>query len=207
MRPMYFLAEGQSAHNPDPRYQQFEDRSRYLNAIEIQTRGELSGLETQIRRVLSQINPDLAVVDFQSFASQVKANFTQQAMIAKLTSFFGVLALILASIGLYGVTSYTVERRTSEIGIRMALGADRMNMLGMVLRGAFAQVGIGLAIGIPVTILGGRLMASQLYGVKAHDPAVLVITTMVLAAAAFIAAVIPARRAANTEPMLALRTE
>jgi predicted permease len=207
MRPMYFLAEGQSAHNPDPRYQQFEDRSRYLNAIEIQTRGEISGLETQIRRVLSQINPDLAVVDFQSFASQVKANFTQQAMIAKLTSFFGVLALILASIGLYGVTSYTVERRTSEIGIRMALGADRMNMLGMVLRGAFAQVGIGLAIGIPVTVLGGRLMASQLYGVKAHDPAVLVITTMVLAAAAFIAAVIPARRAANTEPMLALRTE
>jgi putative ABC transport system permease protein len=207
MRPMYFLAQGQSAHNPDPRYQQFEDRSRYLNAIEIQTHGEISGLETQIRRVLSQINPDLAVVDFQSFAVQVKANFMQQAMIAKLTSFFGILALILASIGLYGVTSYTVERRTSEIGIRMALGADRLNMLGMVLRGAFAQVGIGLAIGIPVTIFGGRVMASQLYGVKSHDPFVLVITTIVLAAAAFIAAVIPARRAANTEPMLALRTE
>jgi putative ABC transport system permease protein len=124
-----------------------------------------------------------------------------------LTSFFGILALILASIGLYGVTSYTVERRTSEIGIRMALGADRLNMLAMVLRGAFAQVGIGLAIGIPVTILGGRLMASQLYGVKSHDPFVLVITTIVLATAAFVAAVIPARRAANTEPMLALRTE
>jgi ABC-type antimicrobial peptide transport system permease subunit len=147
------------------------------------------------------------VIDFQSFAVQVKANFMQQAMIAKLTSFFGILALILASIGLYGVTSYTVERRTSEIGIRMALGADRLNMLAMVLRGAFAQIGIGLAIGIPVTIFGGRLMASQLYGVKSHDPFVLVITTIVLAAAAFIAAVIPARRAANTEPMLALRTE
>jgi predicted permease len=207
MRAMYFLAEGQSAHNPDPRYQQFEDRSRYLNAIEIQTHGEVSGLETQIRRVLSQINPDLAVVDFQSFAVQVKANFMQQAMIAKLTSFFGILALILASIGLYGVTSYSVERRTSEIGIRMALGADRMNMLGMVLRGAFLQVGIGLAIGIPVTIFGGRVMASQLYGIKPHDPLVLLITTAVLAAAAFVAAVIPARRAANTEPMLALRTE
>jgi len=207
MRAMYFLAEGQSAHNPDPRYQQFEDRSRYLNAIEIQTHGEISGLEVQIRRVLSQINPDLAVVDFQSFTVQVKANFMQQAMIAKLTSFFGILALILASIGLYGVTSYTVERRTSEIGIRMALGADRMNMLGMVLRGAFVQVGIGLAIGIPVTIFGGRVMASQLYGVKPHDPLVLVITTIVLATAAFVAAVIPARRAANTEPMLALRTE
>jgi ABC-type antimicrobial peptide transport system permease subunit len=128
-------------------------------------------------------------------------------MIAKLTSFFGILALILASIGLYGVTSYSVERRTSEIGIRMALGADRLNMLGMVLRGAFLQVGIGLVIGIPLTILGGRAMSSQLYGVKSYDPAVLVVTTVVLALAAFAAAVIPARRAANTEPMLALRTE
>ncbi|MGC2697393.1 MAG: ABC transporter permease [Candidatus Angelobacter sp.] len=207
MRAMYFLAQGQSAHNPDPRYQQFEDRSRYLNAIEIQTRGEVPGLEVQLRRVLSQINPDLAVVDFQSFALQVQSNFTQQAMIAKLTSFFGILALILASIGLYGVTSYSVERRTSEIGIRMALGADRMNMLGMVLRGAFFQVGIGLAIGIPVTIIAGHFMASQLFGVKPYDPVVLSITTVVLTAAAFIAAMIPARRAANTEPMLALRTE
>jgi predicted permease len=207
MRPMYFLVQGQSAHNPDPRYQQFEERSRYLNAIEIQTRGPISGLETQLRRVLAQINPDLAMIDFQSFASQVQANFTQQAMIAKLTSLFGILALALASVGLYGVTSYSVERRTSEIGIRMALGANRINMLGMVLRSAFLQVGIGLAIGIPVTIFGGRLMASQLYGVKPHDPLILVITTIVLAAAAFVAAVIPARRAANTEPMLALRTE
>jgi predicted permease len=207
MRPMYFLAEGQSAHNPDPRYQEFEARSGYLNAIEMRTRGEIPGLEVQVRRVLSQINPDLAVIDFQSFAYQVNGNFTQQEMIAKLTSFFGILALILASIGLYGVTSYSVERRTSEIGIRMALGADRLNMLGMVLRGAFLQVGIGLAIGIPVTIFGGRAMASQLYGVKPYDPAVLVVTTVVLALAAFAAAVIPARRAANTEPMLALRTE
>ena len=207
MRPMYFLAQGQTAHNPDPRYQQFEDRSRYLNAIEIQTRGEISGMEVQIRRVVAQINADLAVVDFQSFGNQVKANFTQQAMIVKLTSFFGILALILASIGLYGVTSYSVERRTSEIGIRMSLGANRMNMLGLVLRSAFLQVGIGLAIGIPVTIFGGRLMASQLYGVKSSDPFVLIITTIVLAAAAFVAAVIPARRAANTEPMLALRNE
>jgi predicted permease len=207
MRPMYFLAEGQSAHNPDPRYQQFEERSRYLNAIEMRTRGDIPGLEVQVRRVVSQINPDLAVIDFQSFATQVNANFTQQEMIAKLTSFFGILALILASIGLYGVTSYSVERRTSEIGIRMALGADRLSMLGMVLRGAFLQVGIGLAIGLPVSIFAGRAMASQLYGVKPYDPTVLVITTLVLALAALAAAVIPGRRAANTEPMLALRTE
>jgi predicted permease len=207
MRPMYFLAQGQTAHNPDPRYQRFEDRSNYLNAIEIETRGELAGLEVQVRRALSQVNPDLAVVDFQSFASQVKVNFMQQEMIAKLISFFGFLALVLASIGLYGVTSYSVERRTSEIGIRMALGADRVDMLGMVLRTAFLQIGIGLAIGIPFTIVGGRVMASQLFGVKPYDPLVLSVTAVVLGAAAFIAAVIPARRAANTEPMLALRME
>ena len=208
MRPMYFLAQGQSAHiTDDPRYLQFENRSSYLNAVELQTRGEVQGFEVQVRRALSEINPDLAVIDFQTFAAQVKANFVQQAMIAKLTSLFGFLALILASIGLYGVTSYSVERRTSEIGIRMALGANRMNMLAMVLRGAFSQVGAGLVIGIPVIILGGRVMASQLFGVKPYDPIVLSITTVALAAAAFVASVIPARRAANTEPMLALRTE
>jgi predicted permease len=207
MRPMYFLAQGQSAHNDDPRYLRFEDRSNYLDAIEIEMRAEAPGLEVQVRRTLSQINPDLTVIDFQPFADQVKANFTQRAMIAKLTSFFGLLALVLACIGLYGVTAYSVERRTSEIGIRMALGADRMNVLKLILSSAFLQVGIGLVTGIPVTILAGWFMASQLFGVKPYDPVVLSVTTAVLAAAAFVAAVIPARRAANTEPMRALRTE
>ena len=118
-------------------------------------------------------------------------------MIAKLTSFFGILALVLASIGLYGVTAYSVERRTSEIGIRMALGADRLSVLRLVLRGAFLQVGIGLAIGIPVAILGGHAMASQLFGVKPYDPVVLSITLLVLCTAAFLAALVPARIAAG----------
>jgi putative ABC transport system permease protein len=207
MRPMYFLAQGQTVNSDQPRYQQFEDRSQYLNAIEIETAGSVPGLEAQVRRAISQVNADLAVIDFESFADQVKMNFTQQAMIAKLTSFFGGLALILASIGLYGVTAYSVERRTSEIGIRMALGADRMSVLRMVLRSAFLQVGIGLAIGIPVAILGGHLMASQLFGVKPYDPLILSVTLLVLCGAAFIAALLPARSAASLEPMRALRTE
>jgi putative ABC transport system permease protein len=207
MRPMYFLAQGQTVHSDEARYQQFEDRSQYLNAVEIETAGNVTGLETQVRRALVQINPDLAVIDFKTFGEQVKANFTQQEMIAKLTSFFGILALLLASIGLYGVTAYSVERRTSEIGIRMALGADRMNVLQLVLRGAFLQVGIGLAIGIPVAILGGHAMASQLFGVQPYDPLVLSVTLLVLCLAAFLAALLPARIAAGLEPMRALRTE
>jgi ABC-type antimicrobial peptide transport system permease subunit len=178
-----------------------------LNAIEIQTTRPITNLETQVRKAISQINPDLAVIDFDPFAEQVKGNFTQQEMIAKLTSFFGILALILASIGLYGVTAYSVEQRTSEIGIRMALGADRNHVLRMVLRSAFWQVGIGLLIGIPVTIFGGRAMASQLFGVKAYDPVVLSVTVLVLTAAAFVAALIPARRAAGVQPMTALRAD
>ena len=207
MRPMYFLAKGQTVHSSEPRYQQFEDRSQFLNAIEIQTAGSVPGLEAQIRRAIAQVNHDLAIIQFKSFGEQVQANFTQQAMIAKLTSFFGVLALVLASIGLYGVTAYSVQRRTSEIGIRMALGADRMKVLRMVLRGAFLQVGIGLAIGLPVAIVGGHAMASQLFGVKPYDPVVLCTTLLVLCLATFVAALLPARIAASLEPMRALRTE
>jgi putative ABC transport system permease protein len=207
MRPMFFLAQGQRVHIDDPRYQAFEDSSQYLDAIVVKTRGDVQGLDVQLRQRLAQINPDLAVVNFQSFAAQVDTNFTQQAMIANLTSLFGVLALILASIGLYGVVAYWVERRTSEIGVRMALGADRGNVLRLVLASAFAQVGIGLAIGIPVTIFGGRVMASKLSGVTPHDPIVLAITTAVLVIATFVAAVMPARHAAKTEPIVALRTE
>lgn len=207
MRPMYFLAQAQSAHVNEPLYQVFEDSSQYMNAIEIKTHGEVQGLDVQLRRALAQISPDLAIIDFQSFATQVDTNFVQQEMIAKLTSLFGILALILASIGLYGVLAYLVEQRVSEIGIRMALGANRMNILGLVLSSAFVQVGIGLALGILVTIFGGRVMASRLFGVTPHDPLVLAIMTAVLLAAAFVAAVFPAFHAAKTEPMFALRTQ
>jgi predicted permease len=207
MRPMYFLAQNQSAHNPDPRYVDFENRSSYLNAIEIQAAGPVPGLETQVRKILSEANPDLAVIDFRSFDAQVRGNFTQQIMIARLTSFFGILALLLASIGLYGVTAYSVERRTSEIGIRMALGANRLNVLRLILKGAFLQVGIGLLIGIPFTILGARIMASQLYGIKPWNAPVLLFTSGVLSLAAFLASLLPAQRAASVQPMHALRTE
>ena len=207
MRPMFFLPATQGMNYEEPRAITFEDRSHDLNAVELQTMGNLSGLEAQVRRAVAQVDPNLAIIDFLTFAEQVEGNFSQQEMISTLTSLFGILALILASVGLYGVTAYSVERRTSEIGIRMALGADRLNVLKLVLRGAFLQIGIALGIGIPATILGGRAMAAQLFGVKPYDPRVLLVTTGVLTFAAFIAAVVPAHRAASLEPMRALHTE
>ncbi len=205
--PMFFLPSDQHAAYDDSRFASFESSSHYLSSVELQTQGSVQDLEPQVRRALAQVNSDLAVIDFMSFADQVKGNFDQQNMIAKLTSLFGFLALALASVGLYGVTAYSVERRTNEIGIRMALGADRANVFGLVLRGAFLQVGIGLLIGIPAVILGGRAMATQLFGVKPYDPNILFLTTAALGATTFVAAVVPARWASSLEPMQALRTE
>jgi predicted permease len=205
--PTFFLSGVQQMVYDEPRFKAFEDVSHYLNAIVLRTQGNVPGLEPQVRHALALVNPDLAVIDFLSFAAQVDGNFSQQAMLTKLTSLFGVLALMLASVGLYGVTAYSVERRTSEIGIRMALGADRLNVMRLVLRGAFLQIGIGLAIGIPATILAGRAMSTQLFGVKPYSPDVLLITAVVLSAAALIATVLPARKAAALEPIKALRTE
>jgi predicted permease len=207
IRPMYFLPSTQSTLYDDPRFVTFENRSHYLNAIEIRTLGKVTGLESQLRHSLSEINQDLAMLDFTAFGKQVDDNFNQQAMIAKLVSLFGFVALILASIGLYGVTAYSVERRTNEIGIRMALGAGKMNILKLVLSGALLQMAVALAIGIPVTIAAGRAMSAQLFGVKPYDPRILALTAAALAAAAFAAAVIPARRAATLNPIRALREE
>ncbi|HKR27545.1 MAG TPA: FtsX-like permease family protein, partial [Acidobacteriaceae bacterium] len=127
--------------------------------------------------------------------------------IASLAWLFGAVGLALAAVGLYGVTSYGVEQRTSEIGVRMALGANRGSVVAMVIRSAFWQVGLGLAIGIPAAIAAGHLIATQLFGIKPWNPLLLATATLLLGAAALIAALIPARRAASIEPMQALRSE
>src|SRR5260370_18991676 len=142
-----------------------------------------------------------------SFGEQVARNFNQERLIARLAELFGVLALILACVGLYGLTAYAVARRTNEIGIRMALGADRSNVLGLVLRGALSQLGLGLAIGVPVALAGGRVLSGQLYGVKSYDPMIFGSAGVVLAACAILAASVPARRGTRVDPIVALRYE
>jgi ABC-type antimicrobial peptide transport system permease subunit len=141
------------------------------------------------------------------YTKVLSANFQQENMIATLTMLFGVLGLVLAAVGLYGVMAYTVEQRTSEIGVRMALGADRRGVVGMVLRGAFWQVAIGLALGIPSAIAVGRLMTDELFGVQPWDPMMLILATALLCSAALLACIVPASRAAGVQPMVALRNQ
>jgi len=181
--------------------------SQYVGDIELEVAGKPQNLEAEVRRTLADIDPNLTVLRMMSLNEQLARNFNQDRLIARLTELFGLLALILACVGLYGVTAYSVARRTSEIGIRIALGANRASVLRLVLQGALIQLGLGLVVGIPVAFAGGRLLSSQLYGVKTHDPIVLGLAAAVLAASALVAGFIPARRAASIEPMQALRTE
>jgi predicted permease len=207
-RPMFFRPLSQKNSDFKERTAMTgENRSLYPNSITVQFQGEASGLESMARRTLANINPDLTIEDFRSLDYQVADNFNQERLITRLTGLFGLLALALASVGLYGITTYSVARRTGEIGLRMALGANRAMVIGLVMRKALLLVALGLATGVPVALLGGRLMSSQLYGVRTYDPVTLAGAVLALAAFAALAGFIPARRAASIEPMNALRQE
>jgi putative ABC transport system permease protein len=207
IRPMFWLPEAQTVQYDDPAYQSGELWSHYLYNIVIWAPGNPPGMEERVRKTLASVDPNLVLYGVDPYANVVSADFQQENMIATLTTLFGVLGLALAAIGLYGVMAYSVEQRTSEIGVRMALGADRGDVVKMVLRGTFSQIGIGLALGIPAAILAGKLMSDQLFGVKPWDPVMLTLATLLLGVAALLASVIPARRAAGVEPMVALRNE
>ena len=206
-RPIFFVPLTQRAHYGEGMMQMIDDSTHYIEGAVLQLHGSMEGLEPQVRRALSDVDPNLTLLSVQSLQEQVDANFDQRRALADMTGLFGILALILAAVGLYGVTAYTVERRTSEIGVRMAMGANRLNVIRLILRGAFLQVLIGLLIGIPLSIGCARLMAAQLYHVKSWDPAVLAGSICALSFCALCASVIPARRAASINPVQALRTE
>jgi macrolide transport system ATP-binding/permease protein len=205
---MYFLPMTQRAGTAsDPEYQLEKDQSMYAGALVIQTALPIAGFEKIVADTLAGINPNLTLVKFQTFQQQIDDRFIEERLITRLTTLFGLLALLLAAIGLYGVTSYTVVRRTPEIGIRMALGAARSRVVGMVIRGALLQAIAGLAIGIPIAIFCVRYVKSQLYETNGVDFSVMSIAIGVLALTALIAGIIPARRAASIDPVKALRIE
>jgi predicted permease len=184
-----------------------QDMSLYAGTMVIETDRPMSEMEQIARKTLAGINPNLTVVLFQTFDAQIAGMFTEQRMIARLTMLFGALALLLATLGLYGVTAYAVERRTAEIGIRMALGAERAGVVAMVLRGALIQTLVGLAIGIPVALLSVRYVRTLLYEITGADAQVMAGAILTLVVAACVAGIIPARRAASIDPARALRAE
>ena len=207
VRPVYLRPLPQQFTYSEPQMASTENESMYMNAMVVDFAHPPSDADALIRHTMAEIDPNLTVMDLRTFGDQVAGNFNEDRLVARLTTLFGVLALILASVGLYGVTAYFVARRTGEIGIRMALGATRSSVVSMVLRGAMWQIVFGLAIGIPAALFAGHLMASLLFGVQAYDPLALAAATLVLAFCAALAGFLPARRAASIEPMQALRTE
>ena len=205
---MYFLPMTQRIPESVRKSPIEKDTSLYAEAIVIQTARPVENMQSTARQTLAAINPNLSVVKFQTFDEQISDRFTEERMITRLMTLFSILALLLATLGLYGVTAYTVARRTSEIGIRMALGANRSSVVGMIMRGAMLQTAIGLClIGIPVAWFCVRYIQSQLYESKGMNLTVLAIATLTLTAAAAAAGLIPALRASSTSPSLALRTE
>ncbi len=205
---MYFLPLTQRAGSAnDPNFSIDKDQSMYAGALVIETSRPIPGFEKIVGSTLASINPNLTIVKFQTFQQQIDDRFIEERLIARLTSLFGLLALVLAAIGLYGVTAYTAVRRTPEIGVRMALGAARSRVIAMIMRGAMLQAAAGLAIGVPVAVFCVRYVKSQLFEITSVNVPVMVVAIGVLLLAAAIAGIIPARRAASIDPVQALRIE
>lgn len=206
-RPMFYVPLAQYVHYPDSMMQRLELATHKISAALLVTNTPPGVLEPQLTRMLAEIDPNLTLVNVRTLQQQVDMSFEQERAVASLAGLFGIVALVLAAVGLYGVTAYTVAQRTNEIGVRMALGADRTDVAQLVLRGAFSRVLIGLLAGLPLAVGAGRLISSQLYGVSIWDPPALGAASVLLTVCAFFAALIPAGRAASISPMSALRTE
>jgi predicted permease len=205
--PMVFLPLLQTVTYEDSTQNAYQTWANFIDGIQVHVAGRPENLQAEVRNALAEIDPNLTVIKMTNFEEQVDSRLNSQRLIAQLTSLYGVLALVLAGVGLYGVAAYTVERRTSEIGLRMAIGADRGNVIMMMLRSAMAPVGLGLLIGILAALAGGNLVASLLYGVKSYDPLILFVAALVLLLSTIPAAIVPARRAASIDPIQALRTD
>jgi ABC-type antimicrobial peptide transport system permease subunit len=201
IRPFFFLPEAQAE------YTQGILGSLFLRDIVILTRPGASLSLARLRQALAAVDPNLPIISMRTLREQVASQLSQQRLIAHLTSFFGVLSLALASVGLYGVTAYNAGCRRCEIGVRMALGADRTHVVTLAMRGAFALILLGLAIGLPMSLAAGRFLGDQLYGTNADNPLVTLAAILALGTSALVASLVPAVRASLISPLTALRSE
>jgi predicted permease len=206
-RPMFYVPLSQSVDYKNDLMARLELSTHYIQGIMLVTNTPTGTLEPLLTRALAEVDPNLTITSIRTMQQQVELSFDQERAVASLAGLFGIVALLLAAVGLYGVTAYTVNQRTNEIGVRMALGADRLKVIRLVLRGAFNRVLVGLLLGLPLAVGAGRLISAQLYGVNSWDPLALAVAAGALATCSFFAAIIPASRAASISPMQALRIE
>jgi predicted permease len=206
-RPMFYVPMAQTVTYQNDMLKMVELRSHFVGGILLVTDVPTGQLDALLTRKLGDLDPNLTFNSIRTIQQQVELSFDQERAVASLAGLFGIVALLLAAVGLYGVTAYSVAQKTNEIGIRMALGADRYKVMQLVLMGAFARVLFGLLLGLPLAVVAGKLISAQLYGVKWWDPMALGVAAGALATCSFVAAMIPANRAAGIAPMNALRIE
>ena len=206
-RPMFYVPLAQNVPYKDALMKRIELQSHFIGGLLLVTNVSPGTLEPLLTRVLAGVDPNLTINSVRTLGHQVELTFDQERAVASLAGLFGFVALLLAAVGLYGVTAYTVAQRTHEIGIRMALGADRAKVVQYILRGALIRVAAGLALGLPLAIATGRLISSQLFEIPFWDPLALAVAAGALGICASAAAMIPATAAASISPMNALRTE
>ena len=206
-RPMFYVPLAQNVNYKGDLMPSIELRSHFVRGMMLVTDMKPGVLEPLVTKALAEVDPNLTIVSVRTMEEQVALSFDRERAVASLAGLFGIVALLLAAVGMYGVTAYGVARRTAEIGIRMALGADRAKVVRMVLHGVSNRVLMGLAVGVPLAIGAGRLISAELYGVSSWDPFALIVAAGALAVCAFFAALIPAGRAASVSPTNALRSE
>ncbi len=204
---MFFLPVSQKVTFTGEIPNKIEESSLYLGSIELHVHGDPDAIAPAVRTALADVDPNLPPVSMTSVPELVRIEISSQTLVARLSDAFGAVALLLAAIGLYGVTAYRVARRTNEIGLRMALGATRVDIAAMVVRGAVSQTGIGLLAGVPLALIGARALQHQLFGVSPFNVPILAAAAAVVGACALVASALPARRATAIQPIDALRSE
>jgi predicted permease len=188
-------------------YLPYTQRNMYLNDLVVRYAGDFGTISSAVQQAIHQIDHNLPITDVTTLDEWVSRSITDQRVVAQLSTFFGVLAVFLSAIGIYGLMSYVVSRRTNEIGIRMALGAERMHVRWLVMREILLLVAVGIAIGVPAVLLSSKLVANMLFGLGGSDPLSLLAAIAVMLFIATLAGYLPARRASRVDPMVALRYE
>jgi len=205
--PMFFLPMAQTVVYDDARTESYQRWSLFIDGIQLRVAGGVTAMRPVIQRALAGVDPNLTILRIRPLNDYVDVQLNSPRLLARLTALYGALALVLACVGLYSVTSYTVTRRTRELGVRMALGATRPHVIAGVCRQALTPIVAGIAAGVPAVVFGGKIVASQLFGVEAWNSTVVVLAAAMLTGCALLAAIVPARRAGAVDPLEALRAD